>query len=353
MRTISRLILAAVILFLAAALGAAAYYLPSLFFSFYTGFSRNAAAFLSGISGPFPFALWQVLLVLLVLLLLYGLVRSFVKKRGLLCWLAGVVVGGSLLVFLFVGLWGANHFALPIPQRIGLPVTAYSKEQLLSATQYMAGQASQWADWVDRDENGDMAVNFSRLADEAEEGFEHLEEENDFFELDDPVVKPLIGGELFSYLGVTGIYIPYTGESCVNPNTYHVSIPFTMCHELSHSLTVAPEDEANFCAFLACLNNDDPAFRYSGWYSAFVYTYNALQKADPQAAQQVWEGLSQSLRRDCSQAAAHYDKYEGEVQDAAQKINDVYLKAFQEESGIQSYGEVTDLLIAWYLAYCS
>lgn len=349
MRFVGRLILSAVILLLTAAVGAAACYLPNLFFAFYTDFSRNAAEFLAGISGPFPFALWQVLLVLLVLLLLYGLVRTFVKKRGLLCWLAGVVVTASVLVFLFVGLWGVNHFAPPVAQRVGLTVTEYSKEQLLSTTRYMAGQAGQWADRVDRDENGDMAVNFSRLAAGAGEGFDRLEEENDFFRLDDPVVKPLLAGESFSYLGVTGIYIPFTGESCVNPNTYNASIPFTMCHELSHSLTVAPEDEANFCAFLACLNNEDPAFQYSGWYTAFVHTYNALKEADPEAAAQIWDGLSQSLRRDCDQATQYYDQYEGEVQDAAKKFNDTYLKAFQEESGIRSYGEVTDLLIAWYL----
>ena len=48
-------------------------------------------------------------------------------------------------------------------------------------------------------------------------------------------------------------------------------------------------------------------------------------------------------------ANEHYAQYEGKVQDAAQKVNDAYLKAFSEESGVQSYGEVADLLIAWYL----
>ena len=55
------------------------------------------------------------------------------------------------------------------------------------------------------------------------------------------------------------------------------------------------------------------------------------------------------LQRDCAAANAHYDRYEGKVQDAAQKVNDTYLKAFSEESGVQSYGEAADYLIAWYL----
>ena len=37
------------------------------------------------------------------------------------------------------------------------------------------------------------------------------------------------------------------------------------------------------------------------------------------------------------------------MQDAAQKVNDTYLKAFSEESGVQSCCEAADLLIAWYL----
>jgi len=36
------------------------------------------------------------------------------------------------------------------------------------------------------------------------------------------------------------------------------------------------EDEANFIAFLACLQSDDPEFRYSGVYLASVHAMNAL-----------------------------------------------------------------------------
>ena len=53
-------------------------------------------------------------------------------------------------------------------------------------------------------------------------------------------------------------------------------------------------------------------------------------------------------QRDAQAANEHYAQYEGKVQDAATKVNDAYLKAFSEETGVQSYGEVADLLIAWY-----
>ena len=350
MRTVGRLILSAVFLLLTAALAAVANYMPDVFFAFYTDFSRDILSFLSGITAPFPFAVWEVLLALIVLLALYFLVRNLAQKRGFFCWLAGVILLVSVLVFGFVGLWGLNHFGPTVAQRVGLEVAGgYTKDQLIDTVEYMAGQAGYWADQVERDENGDLAIDYPSMAKQAGEGYRILARQNAFFAGSDAPVKKLLVDEAFSYMGITGIFVPFTGESGVNLDAYNASVPYTMCHELAHRLTVAPEDEANFCAFLACIENDDPAFQYSAWYSAFVYTYNALHRVDREAAYAIWDTMSERLRQDCRNANDHYDKYEGEVQEAAQKVNDTYLKVFKEESGIQSYGEVADLLIAWYL----
>lgn len=349
MRTISRLILSAVFLLLTGLCVAAAVYAPELFFAFYTDFSKKILSFLSGVTGPFPFPVWEVVLVLIVLLAIYFLIRCFTQKRSVLCWLAGVAELVCILVFLFVGLWGLNHYGPSVADRVSLTVTEYSRDQLKAATQYMADQASLWSDRVDRDENGDLAIDFSAMAKTAGKAYEPLAKTNDFFDGSTAPVKRLLAGKVFSYMGTTGIFIAFSGESCVNPDTYAASVPFTMCHEAAHRLTVAPEDEANFCAFLACQASDDPAFQYSGWYSAFVYCYNALYKVDKNAAAEVWSTLSAQVVQDCRRANDHYDQYEGQVQDAAQKLNDTYLKAFSEESGVQSYGEVAELLIAWYL----
>ena len=195
-----------------------------------------------------------------------------------------------------------------------------------------------------------MATDFSAMAKSAPSGYEALGKQYDFFQVDSlPRVKKLLVPDLFNYTGTTGIFVPFTGESCVNPDTYAASLPFTMCHELAHRLTIAAEDEANFAAFLASTAHEDVAFRYSGWYSAFVYCYNALYEADQAAATEIWDTMSKTLRADCRRANAHYEPYEGTVQDVAQQVNDAYLKAFDEEAGVQSYGKVADLLIAWYL----
>jgi hypothetical protein len=62
---------------------------------------------------------------------------------------------------------------------------------------------------------------------------------------------------------------------------------------------------------------------------------------DRDAASAIRSSLSDTVRRDLNAASEHYEQFEGQVQEVANKANDVYLKAFQEESGVRSYGEVT------------
>ena len=190
---------------------------------------------------------------------------------------------------------------------------------------------------------------FSELAAQAPAGYAALAERYEQFTGALDPVKPLVSWRLFSQTGTTGIFVCFTAEACVNPDTYTAWIPYTMCHELAHRQAVAAEDDANFCAYLACMASGSDDFCYSGAFGAYVYCHNALSKVDKAAASQIWSTLSDGVVTDLRAANEHYAQYEGKVQDAAQKVNDTYLKAFSEESGVQSYGEAADLLIAWYL----
>jgi hypothetical protein len=51
---------------------------------------------------------------------------------------------------------------------------------------------------------------------------------------------------------------------------------------------------------------------------------------------------------DRQETRSAYAKYDSPLQDVSDNINDTYLKTFSHESGIRSYGEVTDYLIAWH-----
>lgn len=350
LRSIGRLIASAILLIVSGLLMTACKYLTGLA-SIYREVSRKLLTTISGITGVFPFALWEVLLVILILLLIWSVVHTLLKKKRFLSWASGVVFAGSVLVFLFVGLWGLNHYAPKLSEEIDLDVREYTKEELISATRYYMDGAARYAGEVDRDEDGKLIPqDFSELAAIAGRSYEPLQNQYPVLQGSSaPVKKDALTWYPMSLMGYTGVFITFTAESTVNPDTFTASLPFTMCHEVAHRCTIAAEDEANFAAFLACEVSEDPNFLYSGYYSAFVYCYNALYRTDKTSALALWNEEHALLKNDCNAANVHYDQYEGKVQDVAQKVNDTYLKAFSEESGVQSYGEVADYLIAWYL----
>lgn len=349
LKSTRRWIASGIFVLLTALLVAAANLLPEFFFSFYPALSRRMLAVLAAVTSPVPFAVWEWLALGLAVWAVVSLVRA-IRRRRLLTWLSGLVMGGCMGVFLFVGLWGLNHFAPPINETMGFAVTESTTQQLQAATEYYLSVANDLSGQVPRDENHLFAPPaFDELAQSAGDGYRILAEQYDMFDGSTVRVKKLASSWLFGKMSLTGIFVDFTGESCVSTTTYGNGLPFTMCHEIGHRMGVAAEDEANFAAFLACDANPSVSFRYSGYYEAFVYCYSALYKADPAAAAEVWAQAGELVAADYAGAYRHYQAVVSEtatkVSDA---VNDTYLKVFAEQSGVQSYGEVADLLIAWY-----
>lgn len=349
-KNLTKLLASGALLLITGLLVLAAKYGGGGFFDFYTPFSKTLLAAAARLTEPFKFSVGEMFIAVMVVYLVISLTISLIKRKFKV-WLSNLVLLVSLLLFLFVAGWGLNHYAPPLGSKIGLEPREYSKEELYAATEYYMNKAAESALLLPCEEDGTSAVSsFDELSAAAGDGYAALLSEGySVFDGSTARVKKLSFATLFSYTGTTGIFINITGEANVNPDTYKVSIPFTMCHEIAHRMGFAAEDEANFCGFLACRANKNPEFQYSGYYSAFIYCLNSLYEADPNAATELWSRAPERLLNDARAASAHYRRYEGRLQDAAQAVNDGYLKSFGEELGVRSYGAVTDYLIAWQL----
>lgn len=342
------LIWSAVFAVITAALVAVALLLPDFWFSFYTPFSHYAMYFFGTVFSLCPIPAWEILLGLLVLGLLVALVRA-IRRHQIPGFFALLLTVGLFGVMLFMMLWGLNHFAPTIGEQIGLQVRRYSATQLQQAASWYAQQASALSTQVERDQNGDVVIPaLSEQSEKALEAYKILGKENSRLSKTVPVVKPLLGSELFAKMGTTGVFLCLTGEAAVSTEAYGLTQPFTVCHEMGHSLAVAREDEANYLAFLACRASEDTLFRYSGYYSAFLYCYNALYEEDSNAAAGLWELCSEEMRQDFKLHTSHDKQYEGSLQNVAQSVNDAYLKTFNE-NGVKSYGLVVDYLVTEYM----
>ena len=329
---------------------------PSFFFPAYRMISKYWAIGLSTLFSFSPIAVWDIALPILAVLFVFTLIDS-INARRFLSWFFSLLLILSLVLSEVILGWMLNHYGPGLAEDLGYEVTMYDSDVLYETCEYFLKEASRYALQMERDHDGHLKrQNFFELASIAGASYETIGKENPaLFGSKMPVKNLSVIGEYLMYNGIIGMYMPVTGEAGVPATVPSASMPFTMAHEAAHRLGIASEEEANFAAFLACMANEDLRFLYSGYYSAFSYCYSSLYSVNPDKCRKLisehaqTEGLSLLLsdRRDTSLI---YDSYESPLHEISDEINDTYLKTFSQESGIQSYGEVTDDLIAWYKA---
>ena len=125
------------------------------------------------------------------------------------------------------------------------------------------------------------------------------------------------------------------------------NIPHTVCHELSHLRGFMREDEANFIGYLACIGSDNEGFRYSGYLTGWIYATNALAKADQEAYWEICGQLSEKAWEDLRHNNEFWGKYEGKTAEVSNRMNDTYLKLNSQSDGVNSYGRMVDLMLAY------
>ena len=69
---------------------------------------------------------------------------------------------------------------------------------------------------------------------------------------------------------------------------------------------------------------------------------------DANASGLIRSRLDERILADLEANNQFWDRYEGKVADAAEAVNDTYLKANRQEHGVASYGMVVDLMLGWY-----
>lgn len=302
--------------------------------------------------------LWQVLAIMLVVLLLASIVAMVLLKWNVIQWLGWVLSGVAFLWCLHTGLYGLNQYSSPLAEdiRLNMVVTGDSVTPLVEATTYFRDKANELADKLERDDAGNLnAPAFQESAEQAADGFHRLvfEKSLSVFAGVTTPVKELGWKEMYTSMGIAGVTMPFTGEAAVNPDLPAISLPFTICHEMAHRMCIAPERDANLAAFMATTANSDLLYQYSGYFMAFRYCYNSLASLSTStavnAANQIYSGINENLRRDLEDYWAYCEEFiDDGASDFANSVNETYIQASGDESGVNSYGEVTDLLLSWY-----
>lgn len=278
------------------------------------------------------------------------LIKSFFPLAKYACILLCTI---CLLYTSYVWFGGLNYNSRSFADKAGYTITQSSKEELVSLCRYLGDQAGNARAKLSEDANGVITTSYSfkDLSQKATDGYKKLSETYPYLNGYYPNTKPVIFSLAMCYEQISGIYPYIIPEPQINVKTPVYSLPSTICHEMAHQRAFSLEDEANFISYLACINNSDPLFVYSGYYLAFTHSMNQLYTVDNEAWIVIRNSVDAGIYRDIQNDNDFWNSFETPndiIATVSNSANNVFLKSNNVDDGVKSYGRVVDLLLAEY-----
>ena len=311
---------------------------------------------LAKLTGIFPFSLAEISVIILIPLAIFGMVISFKlanledpkPSRYYLSTLLGIFI---TMYILFVFTLGTSYFTTTIDKELTLEKNKISKEELFETADEVRKQAEKLLDEIEFSENGSsvMPYDLDTLNKKLNKTYEIVSERYDFIAALSSNIKPIFMSKALTYTHMSGLYTYMTGEANLNTNFPDSTLPFTMAHEMAHQRGIAREDEANFVAFLVTMESDDPYIQYSGYYEILKYFINALYAADQELFKEIYAHMDKKLVNEILAFNEFFKPYQNSAAaTVTETINDAYQQIQGVEEGIQSYGLVVDLTVAYH-----
>ena len=290
----------------------------------------------------------EVLIISLLAAAFFGLTRAL-RRRQMKRFLS-VLLGTVLTVYAgFCLLWGTAYYAESFQDRSGLTAQGGTVEELAAVTARFAELTAEYAPRVFRSDEGVFTAAYGDILAAGPRAYENAEKEFPFLTADAVPPKAFAASRALSALDFTGFYFPFTGEANINVDVPSAYLPATVCHEMTHQRGYASEQECTFLGIHAALISGDPAYAYSGAVTGYTYLSNALYRQDHNAWQRVYDTLPAEVRADLAAYRNYWAQFEGKTaQKVSNTVYDGFLKANGDDLGIQSYGTVVDLLLAYY-----
>ena len=256
----------------------------------------------------------------------------------------------SVMYFLFVLFCGINYYRYEFTRYSNLELRKSSKEELIELCELLIDDANEYRAKLNTHEGTAKLFDstYYSTAKRAGNSMDKLAEEYKILRGNFSLPKPVRQSKIMSYFNITGVFFPYTFEANVNVHIPPYQIPSVMLHELVHLRGFMREDEANFIAYLASIKSGYEDFYYSGTMSALIHSMNALYSTDYGEFVRLYNLYSDDVKKDIEFSRSYWKEFDTKIADAANKVNDIYLKANNQDDGVRSYGRMVDLLLAYY-----
>ena len=327
----------------------------------------NISSVFARISGLFPFSIGEIMIVLAIILAIFLVVIVILGffKCKILKKIRKIYLRITVYILLFVYIAETfNCFILYHTKTIESVISKEyaneintaidDNERLLFTYNEVVRNLNELSEKLQRDENGDLIGDFTY--EECKTALRNIS--NDFECLSGyyPNPKKIHFSNIMSQQYLAGIYFPFSMEANFNGLMYCANNPSTICHELSHLKGYIREDEANFIAFMACINSDNDFIKYSGYLQVLWYLENDLYKYLPD---EYWERViypnDYVIYDDIFLKAEVFEEVEEDaiistetLSEATDVFIDTNLKMNGVESGFGNYSEVVKLIVLYY-----
>ena len=286
------------------------------------GYSRSIypriAAVLSSVTGTIPFSIAEIVVVIVIVSVLIAAVRAVRRirrapspRRALGDSILRTAIAASLVYLVFLILWGFNYQRSPLASSVGLAMAPPQPGELAAACAELIQESEKLRAGLPEDTSGVTMVRggVSGALTRAALGYDGLDDQWPIVAGDPVPAKRMLLSPILAYLGVSGLFMPFTGEANVNTTLPEWTLPFVAAHEVAHQRGFAREDEANYLAYASCSRHEDPVARYSAALEASLYTLAALRAVDPAAYQTLQAQRGPAVKRDLDALEAWRRRY--------------------------------------------
>ena len=339
-----------------AVLAITAVYLASDRFAdfFNENISSAVRIFLAKLTGVLPFSLAEAAVILspvLIFLAAWWATKKYSGSwRDVAIFCVSLLSVLSIFLSLFLVAFAPGYHGSTLDKKLGLERRQVSAEELYETAVILRDKINAETENMRFGDDGfsEMPYGIRDMNKKLIEAYDAAAEKYDFINSFSSRLKPVMLSKAMSYAHITGVYTFFTGEANINVDFPDYTIPYTAAHELAHQRGIAREDEANFVAYLVCIESDDAYVRYSAYLNLYEYVASALWRADKELYAEMASALTPSVKGELRAYSEFFDKYrDSVVSEISGAVNNTYL-TIQGTAGTASYGMVVDLAVAYY-----
>ncbi len=309
--------------------------------------------FLRILFGWIPFSFGDLLytaLTIMAVRYLYLRWRSILKKP--LLFFRNVFTTLSIVYFVFHLLWGLNYYRIPIEEKLGI-TTDYTPAALEAIGKKLVERANSLHFQITKDSSLLVSVPYStgEIYKKTYLGYQQIKEEHPLFEYKTRSLKSSIYSLPLTYMGYGGYLNPFTNEAQVNAKVPLFRLPSISGHEVGHQVGYSAEDATNFIGFLVTSRNEDPYFQYASCTHALAYCLSELSVTDPEVFDDLYGSLNEGVKKNYKELVTFWQAYQNPLEPIFKAVFNIFLKANNQEKGIESYNAVVGLLIGYDRKY--